>query len=98
MSKHTKGPWQVSGIRQRMDGEQWHVVGPDDTGWIAAVIYSDFTPELHHQSLADARLIAAAPDLLEALKEVVAISDREHKAWDKARAAIAKAEGLPLHD
>lgn len=42
---------------------------------------------------ANARLIAAAPELLEALKEVVAISDRSHNAWDKARDAIARAEG-----
>jgi hypothetical protein len=41
----------------------------------------------------DARLIAAAPDLLEALKELIAITDRDHVAWDKAKAAIAKAEG-----
>lgn len=38
-----------------------------------------------------AHLIAAAPDLLEALQQVVAISDRKHEAWDKAHAAIAKA-------
>lgn len=43
--------------------------------------------------LANARLISAAPDLLEALQEVVAISDRKHDAWDKAKAAIAKAVG-----
>ena len=40
---------------------------------------------------ADAALAAAAPDLLEALQQVVAISDRKHEAWDKAHAAIAKA-------
>lgn len=43
------------------------------------------------QGEANAKLIAAAPDLLEALEEVVAISDRKHKAWAKAYAAIAKA-------
>jgi hypothetical protein len=43
----------------------------------------------------DGHLIAAAPDLLEALEEVVAISDRRHNAWDKAHAAIAKATGQP---
>jgi hypothetical protein len=32
-------------------------------------------------------------ELLEALKTVVAISDRKHDAWDAAKAAIAKAEG-----
>lgn len=34
----------------------------------------------------------AGPDLLDALIGVVAISDRKHEAWDKAHAAIAKAE------
>ncbi len=42
---------------------------------------------------ANNRLIAAAPELLEALKEVVAIADRKTDVFDKARAAIAKAEG-----
>lgn len=38
-------------------------------------------------------LIAAAPELLAALEEVVRISDRKHDAWDAAHAAIAKAKG-----
>lgn len=42
---------------------------------------------------ANANLIAAAPDLLAALKAVVELSDRKHDAWDAAKAAIAKAEG-----
>lgn len=41
----------------------------------------------------DARRLAVVPDLLAALKEIVAITDRKHDAWDRARAAIAKAEG-----
>ena len=44
----------------------------------------------------DARLIAAAPDLLEALQEVfdaVMGVSVPSAAWDKARAAIAKALG-----
>lgn len=40
---------------------------------------------------ANAILYTAAPDLLEALEEVVRISDRKHIAWDKAKAAIKKA-------
>ena len=32
-------------------------------------------------------------ELLEALEEVIAISNRKHDAWDKAKAAIAKAKG-----
>lgn len=43
--------------------------------------------------IATARLIAAAPDLYEALKAVVAIADRKTDEFDCARAALAKAEG-----
>ena len=32
-------------------------------------------------------------ELLEALEEVIAISDRKHDAWDRAKAAITKAKG-----
>ena len=42
---------------------------------------------------ANASLFMAAPRLLAALKEVVAISDRKHDAWDEAKAAIAEASG-----
>jgi hypothetical protein len=45
----------------------------------------------------DARLIAAAPDLLDALKRILTLSDLEMRDGDEARAiahdAIAKAEG-----
>jgi hypothetical protein len=43
------------------------------------------------EARANARLMAAAPDLLEALKEIIAISDRDHIAWIKGKAAIEKA-------
>jgi hypothetical protein len=56
-------------------------------------------------SRANARLIAAAPDLLEALNSLVALNnehspfggefyqDRLDRAWDAALAAIARATG-----
>jgi hypothetical protein len=44
-----------------------------------------------HECEANAKLIAAAPKLLEALIEVVKISDRNLIAWDKAKEAIKKA-------
>jgi len=71
--KFTPGPWQMSGARQRINGSNttFHVIGPDAVGWIAAVPYSDKTPEEHTASLADAHLIAAAPDMAGALEAVL---------------------------
>lgn len=43
------------------------------------------------QSEADAKLIAAAPDLLDALRGVLRVADRATDEFDAARAAIAKA-------
>jgi hypothetical protein len=40
----------------------------------------------------NAALIAAAPEMLEALKGVVRVADRSTVEFDAARAAIAKAE------
>jgi hypothetical protein len=60
-----------------------------DTGEVAIATWINN----HGETLANAALISAAPELLEALEEVIAISDRKHDAWDKAKTAIAKAKG-----
>ncbi len=96
MSKHTPGPWEVSGATHVVhfgdDGANICTVSeprPDDqiVGYHELELFSkDF-----HEACANAQLIAAAPDLLDALRAVVAISDRKHDAWDAAKAAIAKA-------
>ena len=49
--------------------------------------------EMVRLQAAEARLIAAAPDLLEALKGVVRVADRKTDEFDAARAAIVKATG-----
>jgi hypothetical protein len=90
-AKHTPGPWGISGKEERDLGTLspgfLEISSAHDVCWIAKV--QIHTPE----GEANARLIAAAPELLEALKAVVAIADRSTDEFDRARAAIAKAEG-----
>lgn len=86
--KGTPGPWSVEGY--------WV---ESDSRCIAEV--HDFKEEceifkpVHPESAANADLIAAAPELLEALQDALHAHDKhgEHSEWDFARAAIAKALG-----
>lgn len=82
--KYSKGPWHFEefGIGSYIISSDGDVIagGEPHEG------YMDETNENHI-------LMCSAPELLEALEEVVAISDRKHNAWDKAKAAIAKAKG-----
>lgn len=57
---------------------------------LAQLASEEYNPETWR---ANALLIAAAPELLEALKGVVRVADRKTREFDAARAAIAKAEG-----
>jgi hypothetical protein len=85
MSKHTPGPWiWCSGEANEHD---CYVIAEDENDVLATGL-----------SEPDARLIAAAPDLLAALKEYIRdFGDNEDSDSQlmaaKARAAIAKAEG-----
>lgn len=95
MTSHTPGPWYWVGTDSYEDkaylvGDCGQLVLQPVSGW-------DFSPAdpcghgAIRVSAANARVVAAAPALLAALKEMVTIDDWE--AVDQARAAIAKAEG-----
>ena len=63
MAKHTPGPWNVKEI------ETGWIIGPDRierAGYIADV-HKHTIPDTDDTARANARLIAAAPDLYEAL-------------------------------
>lgn len=91
MSGHTKGKWLTAARK----GDDW-----------LSVVYVDGTPleicqcfhsENKGECEANARLISAAPDLLEALEEAVQWDSHDSEGvpalWlEKARAAIAKAK------
>ncbi len=90
MSKTTPGPWVVYDDRNDWKTNRIEIAARGKT--VARIYHS--VPE---EDLPNARLIAAAPDLLEALQDIVSFWD-EHVPTDcindmhkKARIAIAKA-------
>ena len=89
MSKHTPGPWIVDALRYGYD-----ISAPE----ARCLITTSSDPKMVWGAIgreADARLIAAAPELLEALESLLAqVEQYGHKPeCDAARAAIAKAKG-----
>ena len=88
--KHTKGPWFKDGhfIRQ-----------VDDSGLIAELYISPNSNDGRNQSLTDnARLIAAAPEMLEALEAVLNRLDKDWPSFhgdvkETLKNAIKKARG-----
>jgi hypothetical protein len=100
--RHTPGPWRI------WTSNSFRRISSDATGHdgdvLHAVVQRDGHPDLHFPNGGfegpDARLIAAAPDLLEACKKslgVLAGDDMTKQALIDAltlcRAAIAKATG-----
>ena len=90
---HTPGPWfNANG----MDDCNVYVATTDKTSTIRIVSCHGVFVEGERK--ANARLIAAAPELLEALKMTLphlphSIGDVLHPALSQARAAIARAKG-----
>ena len=97
MSQHTPGPWFAS-----------EVTGDEEPCYISAhrweslaKVYGNEEADFAQEGRANARLIAAAPELLEALHLMVEalqpaevdFVDYERIAMEKARAAIKKARG-----
>lgn len=82
----TPGPWKVvTGTTMR----GVNVFSADD--FICEVGALNGSRDRDERIEADARLIAAAPDLLAALQGVLRVADRATDEFDAARAAIAKA-------
>jgi hypothetical protein len=109
MSKFTPGPWAVS----QREIQEWDINAPRGDkrlqyhGWdgLAVVYGSDDDPTNGNiVGEANARLIAAAPDMHEALRQIVMLDDDARpglftwqearaKAHEAARAVLAKVEG-----
>lgn len=90
MSKHTPGPWVITSDPNH---ELYTFISQKDVDKVIARITTADSPSGSNR--ANAQLIAAAPDMLEALKQMV--QEMELSEWDcpamiRAKAAIAKAE------
>jgi hypothetical protein len=85
MKAHTPGPWAAEYVGDsggENPVEVWEVVS-----------YPGFLRVAEHMSAKDARLIAAAPDLLETCMQIVSRGIADAGTINKCRAAIAKATG-----
>lgn len=94
--KHTPGPWSVAGVTI-------YSLNKNEVNRFDARVQQGWDDSQERTSRAEceanARLIAAAPDLLEALEAMLEAyddgvgKDWERPYWLKAHAAIAKATG-----
>ncbi len=96
-AKHTPGPWKVD---CKSDNECPGVGTADGCFSIVVIGFKDderddcgVDGDTREQELANAHLIASAPDLLAALKKAVERQGFTNAELITARAAIAKAEG-----
>jgi hypothetical protein len=91
---HTPGPWVVGNQDPLNFGKQ-RGNGTEPIGFVYGPSFPERS-ELGREALSNARLIAAAPELLEALHALLFTAD-DSPSYDaaitQARAAIAKAEG-----
>lgn len=94
--KHTPGPWSVGWPFAAGEGDELDIVAVNKGG----IAFLKVIPTGHANNMevlrANADLIAAAPDLLEALQAVVDAWNHEGTMLEAERltlAAIAKAEG-----
>ncbi len=95
--KHTPAPWVMVEADDGVEIGEGQWIGPDDgfTGYFIATVWGG-----HDGEMTNARLIAAAPDLLKALVDLLQVNDgipmlgvEASRRIDAARAAIAKAKG-----
>jgi hypothetical protein len=94
MTQHTPGPW----IRTQGSG-RFYIKTDTNFAQSLATVFSNkgdlgckSSPD-YEQAKANARLIAAAPDLLNALQELVSFAHEAGFPCDLAEIAIAKATG-----
>lgn len=103
MSNPTRGPWKVQ-VDTPFPGKQQISVQSEnpreeEVRYVVTVSYSPIGSDRHGRALANAHLIAAAPTMLDALKQSIAPLEPHHTGAELKRrtklieTAIAQAEG-----
>lgn len=97
MTKHTPGPWTMH--PRFDDGAEVRAIAPVAWCSVASTVGSSGSQSIDAaEARANARLIAAAPDLLRALERLERLSGSammtDDPAREGARAAVAKAKGV----
>ena len=97
-AKHTTGPWVIDWNVSRLD-----IFGADETTLVASLRRSPLSQAIDEAARANARLIAAAPEMYEAIAAIATamnlgyipneILSEGSPILEGLRAAIAKAEG-----
>ena len=97
-TKHTTGPWVIDWNVSRLD-----IFGADETTLVASLRRSLFSQAIDEAACSNARLIAAAPEMYEAIAAIATamnlgyipneILSEGSPILEGLRAAIAKAEG-----
>ena len=99
MYKWTPGPWNIGSSDLPVSRMSIHCKGHKDSchSTVALMVSRGVIGISHDEEFANARLIAAAPELLEALQSCLDHGCMTGADWvsDKAQAAIAKATGEP---
>lgn len=97
-TKHTPGPWVIDWNVSRLD-----IFGADETTLVASLRRSSLSQAIDEAARSNARLIAAAPEMYEAIAAIATamnlgyipneILSEGSPILEGLRAAIAKAEG-----
>lgn len=93
MNKHTPGPWKVITEADALKVDVFEVA---EISHFRVIPDRPDTWETQGDAFEDARLIAAAPELLETLRLVAKLSygsPHNHAIQERVRAVIAKVEG-----
>ena len=106
-TNHTPGPWTIAGVS--LNPHEGHVIESDSAdgrtiAWTCNSLDNNGEECISQEDIANARLIASAPELLQALENLVASIENvdfsshagvyDQIPWAQAEAAIAKAKGV----